>query len=42
MAWVLPGNYSFLAFVVIFAPVLTSEAAAQQWMKRYAPRPPGA
>lgn len=39
MAWVLPGSYSFLAFVVILVPLLTSEAAAQQWMKRYAPRP---
>jgi uncharacterized membrane protein len=39
LAWVLPGNYSFLAFVASIVPMLTSEIAAQQWMKRYAPRP---
>lgn len=39
MAWVLPGTYSLLAFVVALVPMLASDLAAQQWMKRYAPRP---
>lgn len=39
LAWVLPGNYALLSFVVMLVPMLTSEITAEQWMRRRAPRP---
>ncbi|MGO1949707.1 MAG: hypothetical protein ACTH1D_08740 [Mycobacteriaceae bacterium] len=37
-AWVLPGFYSLLSILLVWAPAL-AVTASQWWMKRYAPRP---
>ncbi|HIW91818.1 MAG TPA: hypothetical protein H9870_09190 [Candidatus Corynebacterium avicola] len=39
LAWILPGNYSWLSLVVMNVPILIGIGASQGWMKRRAPRP---